>query len=154
MVADPITQFNKANDVKKRDTLRQINNALDQYYSDKNSYPSVATMNSAFGSNLTDPANANVTYMKKLPSKEMGVGPFYYVGAGGQWYAIFWKKVYIDSTNPTENAVKDCPLEINSCVPQPAAYNAAPPAGSKNKYLCSFGGDVNCSDINGMTALP
>ncbi len=139
---DPIKQLNKARDAQRENNLKQVQDALDTYYNDNNSYPQSITFGQPFES-----ANGSAEYFNKLPQDPdcvSGGSCYQYVTnttiPNPQWGVLF-AKVSQDNTltNP-------CPLQqIPSCLPTnfyTAGYN-----------YCVILGNVDCSYISTI-AIP
>lgn len=136
---DPFTQINKARDAQRQQDFKQINNALDAYYNDKNCYPSSLV----FGQEWKDSATG-VVYMKKVPQDPncTGGGSCYtYVvdpdlSTCPQWNILF-TKIYESSVNSST-----CALDLN-CLP--SNY----PSSGYN--YCALSGEVDCATISSLS---
>lgn len=66
MVINPVAQFNKTRDARRKSDLAQIKRALLMYHNDEGEYPSTDAFLSS-GTAWTRPAHPDVIYMKTVP---------------------------------------------------------------------------------------
>lgn len=94
-VVDPMTQFQKANDGRRKSDLAQIQKALEQYYQDKGRYPTHSTSSplyriKKFDGVTTDWGQAFTPYINVLPKDPNGSKNYvYYSPTGGQSYYLY-----------------------------------------------------------------
>lgn len=135
---DPVKQFNRADDTKNVDTMRQISTALSSYYQAQSRFPQMSIFPVA-GGNLS---SGSTIYMRQIPARDSQYGPFYYTDdTNPSWYAIFWRKKFVDES-AVETGLRDCNLQRTNCVP--SGYE-------NNHFYCLSAGEVDCSYPGGAT---
>lgn len=89
---DPVQQFRKTNDAKRKSDLRQLQSALELYRADQGAYPVAgAWPGLTCGNSLS---SGVATYMQKIPcdplqSSPQNTGNFYYIyGSDGSYYRL------------------------------------------------------------------
>jgi len=130
---NPLKQLQKSQDAQREHDLKQLNNALDTYYNDKNCYPT----------NLSQLSGATV-YMKNLPNDpavSSGWENYVYETDGSscpQWNVLYARVAW------TSNSSIACPLtQMSSCFPtQAGEYN-----------YCVVSGNVDCGTIQAFGGL-
>jgi type II secretory pathway pseudopilin PulG len=130
---NPLKQLQKSQDAQREHDLKQLNNALDTYYNDKNCYPT----------DLSKLSGATV-YIKKVPSDPAASGGwenYVYETDGSscpQWNVLYARV----STAPNSSIA--CPLtQMSLCFPtQSGEYN-----------YCVLSGEVDCSTIQAFGGL-
>jgi len=142
-VIDPKRQFDRAYDTENAEKLRQISQALHSYYQGRGKYP-MTTEFPVAGGNFTVGENI---LMPNVPAQDTNWGPFYFTNnANPQWFAIFWRKRFADTTD-AEVGRRSCALERIACVP----------TGYVNgNYSCLYAGTIDCSFPSGpsLPAIP
>lgn len=73
-LVDPVQQFRKSNDAKRKADLKQIQAALELFRADQGRYPD-ATTEFTCGDSL---ASVNATYLQKIPCDPRNTGNFVY----------------------------------------------------------------------------
>ena len=135
---NPFKQIQKARDAQREQNLKQINNALDTYYNDRNCFP----VSLSFGSSWQQ---GSAVYMQKIPQDpDCSSGGYCYTyltdttSSCPQWNVLF-AKIY-----SALNSSSSCPLEqLSNCIPSnytQAGYN-----------YCILSGKVDCTHISGLT---
>ena len=135
VIINPVKQLQKARDAQRVQDIKQIANALDTYYNDKNSYPAPASL--SFGGNW-------LPYMRKIPQDPN-------CASGGSCYTYItdpvnlqWNVLFAKAENKT-NSSTACSLEqLSSCVPTNYVIGG---------YYCVLSGKVDCSVLR-ITTLP
>jgi len=126
---NPITQFQKADDARRKSDLGQIQKALESYYQDHSSYP--ASVNNK----ISDPQNGGTiawgsawgSYMNMLPKDpEAPAASYAYVMTqNGQGYRLY---ATLDRTNDPQscNGGSACAHTPGACI-KPCLYAATSP---------------------------
>ncbi|MEK7551591.1 MAG: type II secretion system protein GspG [Patescibacteria group bacterium] len=96
MVLNPLGQFQKANDTKRKSDLAQIQRALESYYQDNERYPRTTGAPSYCLQHIVSPwpyycGNSNWSpYMNLVPKDPKSSNRYvYYVSSDGQSYYIY-----------------------------------------------------------------
>lgn len=142
---NPITQIQKGQDAQRQQDLKQITNALDTYYNDKNYYPTTIPQGGASWA-----GDGTTVYMKKVPSDPAasnGWKKYAYVNAytidgtssRPQWNVLF-AKVNFTPKDTTDGATVNstaCPLKQMGCFPENyTGYNYCVISGSIDSTAC------------------
>lgn len=117
-VVDPVKQFEKSNDARRKSDLKLIRDAIETYYTDHNTYPS------GLG-DLTSPSN----YLDRVPKdpKDPSRVYRYEPDGGGQSYGLYASLEYDSDTSYCNG---------NSTT---ACTNAAGSCGTATDAICNYG---------------
>lgn len=91
---DPVSQFQKANDGRRKSDLSQVQKALETYYQDNGRYPSNSASFEIISQDAQDPTKEWGTdfspYMNPLPKEPNSSKNYiYYAEIGGQAYYLY-----------------------------------------------------------------
>lgn len=133
---NPLTQIEKARNAQRQSDIREIRNALETYYQDKNCFPDENDFTAILASSGEWSENAGRTvYLKKVP---VGTGNLAYIYKAQsescpQWAVIFTK---LSIMSEDKNV---CPLSHNpTCAPQ----------GFDGTWACIALGSPDCQDLS------
>ncbi|MGA2911511.1 MAG: prepilin-type N-terminal cleavage/methylation domain-containing protein [Candidatus Levyibacteriota bacterium] len=126
LVLNPLAQFQKANDVRRKSDLAQIQRALEVYYQDNNKYPIVAT--APYQIPGVSWGNSWQPYMDVLPQDPSSSKNYVYYSPSGQSYYIY-ASLDRGSNDPAACSGGLCSAPANSSINMQTA--------------CGSGGDCN-----------
>lgn len=137
ILVNPVTQIAKAHDLERKNTLKQLQGALEQYFADNNSYPDTASAWFSSESGDTESDNSgdwipglSPKYMTQLPEDPRG-GDSELVGCENN------KRAYWYKSNGEEYVIlAHCSIEIASELndPSSALYDPQRPSTSLRVY--------------------
>jgi general secretion pathway protein G len=142
---DPLGQFQKSTDARKKSDLSQIQKAIEIYYEDNNRYPYLGT-NGAISylikSNATDSNGLNwgdswQPYMNILPEPPDDTTYVYYVdeAAGGQSYYLYASLSRGSKDSQACNNGLECQSAVDNVIPEKACGG-----------VCNYG--VSSANVN------
>jgi general secretion pathway protein G len=83
MVINPITQFNKTRDARRKSDLAQLKTALQMYHNDQGEYPVPGSFPGP-GEEWTRPGYTDVVYMRSVPGDPSDGDNYHYGGTGAE----------------------------------------------------------------------
>lgn len=108
----------KSRDAKRKSDLGQIQRALEMYFNDKGTYPTIPL--SSWGGELVDTDNTETIYMKELPSDPSGSPEYCYEPVNSKTYKLYAKLENSQDPNCLEGI---CSPPTGSCGGLTNAYN-------------------------------
>jgi prepilin-type N-terminal cleavage/methylation domain-containing protein len=138
MVAlNPLAQFQKANDARRKSDLAQIQRALESYYQDHNNYPGgnesngykiqdwdTARQNFKDGSSPVDWGSAWQPYMNVLPKNPNSSSHYAYYSPDGQSYYLYASLDRVSSSDQCQGAA---PCGTTACVSGKCNFGVSSP---------------------------
>ena len=115
LAINPFAQIQKANDAKRKSDLEQIQKALEQYYSDNNSYPlsTGASGNPPYSITGAPFGSSWGTYMQIVPQDPTngtsGKTYAYSTTNGGQTYYLYTSLDYVSDPQACQPSGSKCP---------------------------------------------
>lgn len=141
-LVDPITQFQKANDSRRKSDLTEIQKGLEQYYQDTGSYPKSSSNEIVNFSNNTAIAwgSSWAPYMNLLPKDPDRTKTYTYVVRAD--YQAYWLYANLDRGGRDPQA---CKFVVSACNKNPNSTSCQcdnvpsnTHCGSQTTY-CNFG---------------
>lgn len=135
---DPMTQFQKSSDARKKSDLAQIQKALEIYYEDSGMYPEYVVgfkiRNNDSNQSTVEWGTSWQPYMNVLPKSPDSTNYIYYSPAGGQSYYLYASLSRGDKDQQACNDGLTCQsiIDLDGVIPE----NACDPGGAG---LCNYG---------------
>ncbi len=133
---NPLTQIEKARNAQRQSDIREIRNALETYYQDKNCFPIARDFSTILALNGEWSENEGRTFYLKKVSAGLGSLAYVYKAQSQncpQWAVIFAK---LSIMSEDKNV---CPLSHNpECAPQ----------GFDGTWACVTLGSPDCQDLS------
>ena len=146
MVVNPLEQFRKANDTRRKDDLAQIQRGLEQYYQDNGAYPT-GFHDNVGGNDVWEITNPQLTpipwgsswspYMNVIPKDPDGNKNYVYISDGQK----YWLFTALDRGGKDPQA---CMASIASCQADPFSNACQCASAPTNTYcgsniICTYG---------------
>lgn len=147
MIVNPLAQFQKANDAKRKEDLSQIQRALEQYYQDNGVYPTGTP-----DYKLTNPQLSPIPwgtswspYMNVVPSDKNGRS-YVYISTGQKyWIYASLERGGVD--------VQACKNTSSACIADPLGVNCQCDGVPSNVY-CGSSGDICTFGVSSPNTTP